>query len=219
MIYNVPFFANRKDNTHCVQATLKMVLKYFLPERNFSWKELDRLSKYKKGLGTWYVPALIGFIEMGFKIVNIESFDYKKFYQEGDEYIRKHDSPEIADWCLNHSNVRYVKNDIPKFLKVINTQNRFAKISDIINLLNKGYLVACDINGNVLDGKNEYEGHSVLIIGYNQNNFILHEPGLPGHPNLKVSRKIFRKAWSKKYGSGPNLTAFFYDKYKKRCGK
>lgn len=213
MIYNVPFFANRKDNTHCVQATLKMVLKYFLPEKNFNWKKLDRLSKYKEGLGTWLVPALIKFRKMGFKIVNIELFDYKKFYREGEEYIRKFDSPEVAEWYLRHSNLRHIKNDIPMFLKLIKTQNRLAKISDIINLLNKGYLVACDVNGNVLDGKNEYEGHSVLIIGYDKNNFILHEPGLPSRPNLIVTRKIFKKAWSKKYGSGPNLTAFFYKKH------
>jgi len=210
MIYNVPFFANRKDNTHCVQATLKMVLKYFLPKRDFNWRELDRLSKYKKGLGTWYIPALIKFVEMGFKIINIEFFDYKKFLREGDEYIRKFDSPEVADWYLKHSNLKYIKKDIPKFLKLVHTQKQFAKIGDIVNLLNKGYLIASDINGNVLDGKNEYEGHAVLIIGYDKNNFFLHDPGLPPRPNFKVSRKLFRKAWSRKYGSGPNLTAFLY---------
>lgn len=41
---NVPFFANTADDTHCVQTSFKIMLKFFLPNRDFGWEELDKLS-------------------------------------------------------------------------------------------------------------------------------------------------------------------------------
>ena len=44
IIRNVPFFPNTADNTHCLQAVLKMILKYFEPQKDYSFEELNILS-------------------------------------------------------------------------------------------------------------------------------------------------------------------------------
>lgn len=44
IIQNVPFYSNTPDDTHCFQAVLKMVLKYFQPEKYYSFEQLDKLS-------------------------------------------------------------------------------------------------------------------------------------------------------------------------------
>lgn len=40
----VPFYPNTPDQTHCVQAGIKIVLKSFLPDRDFSMEELEKLT-------------------------------------------------------------------------------------------------------------------------------------------------------------------------------
>lgn len=206
--YRVPFFGNAKDDTHCVQAVLKMVLKYFLPKRNFDWKELDRISKKERNLGTWLVPVLIWFAKQKFDVINVEQFDYDRYYREGEPYIKKIFPKRAAEWYLKKSNLKSIKRRIPEFLRIVTTHKRYAKANEIRELLDRGYLVTSDVNSDMLNGKKGYNSHLVLIIGYEKNNFILHDPGLPPQKNHKVTSKLFQKAWSKKYKSGPNLTAF-----------
>jgi len=48
----VPFYPNTEDNTHCLQACLKMVLKYFIQEKEYSYEDLDRVTAKVPGLWT-----------------------------------------------------------------------------------------------------------------------------------------------------------------------
>ena len=207
MKYQVPFYANTRDDTHCVQAVFRMTLKHFLPKKNFSWKKLDLISKKEKDLGTWLVPALIWFAKNRFDLMNVERFDYRKFYNDGASYVRKSFSEQAAKWYLEKSNLRDIRRYIPEFLRRIKTQSRYARIGELQQLLDKGYLVASDVNSAVLNNRKGYDSHLVLVIGYGKDYFILHDPGLPPRENRRVTSKLFQKAWSKKYGSGPNLTA------------
>ncbi len=74
----VPLFAN-PDHTHCFQASLRMVLKYYMPDRDYTWNELDNLTGKKEGLWTWPLFAMIQLKARGFDVIDIEDFDYNKF--------------------------------------------------------------------------------------------------------------------------------------------
>lgn len=95
-----------------------MVLKYFTG-KEYSWDELDRISHKTKDRGTWLFPALIEFVKMGFAIENVESFDYQKFYEEGESYVRKYYRPVVAGWYTVRSNLLDVKEFIPEYLKTV----------------------------------------------------------------------------------------------------
>ena len=47
----IPFYPN-PDNTHCFQAVIKMILKYYFPKEEYSWKELEKLT------GNWDIVNL-----------------------------------------------------------------------------------------------------------------------------------------------------------------
>lgn len=81
---DIPFFGNTSDNTHCFQAALKMVLKYFLSNEEFSWEELDRATATVKDRWTWPYAGLMWMQEKGFEVVNIDMFDNKRFAEEGE---------------------------------------------------------------------------------------------------------------------------------------
>lgn len=75
----VPFYSNTPDDTHCYQAALKMVLKFFLPNKDYSWQELEKLTAKEEGLWTWPTQGLMSLYKMGFKIIDIEDFDIQEF--------------------------------------------------------------------------------------------------------------------------------------------
>ena len=81
-ILKVPFYGNTKDNLHCFEACIKMVLKYFEPNKSFSWKELDKLSGKKKGMGSWPTTMLINLYKRGYTIEMWEKWDYLAFVKE-----------------------------------------------------------------------------------------------------------------------------------------
>ena len=67
--YSVPLYGNTKDDTHCFQAAIKMVMKYFWPKRSFTWKQLERMTAKIEGLWTWQYAGLIWMQDHGFEIM------------------------------------------------------------------------------------------------------------------------------------------------------
>jgi hypothetical protein len=57
----VPFYANTNDDSHCVQAAFRIMLKYFLPDQEFGYRELDNLTAKVGNHGTWWPPGLTSF--------------------------------------------------------------------------------------------------------------------------------------------------------------
>ncbi len=200
--YDVPFYSNTKDNTHCVQACFKSILKFFLPGRNFSFKTLDQMSKKAEGKGTWFIPMYIELKNLGFDILEIYDFDYQRFYKEGEKYLRKVLSEEQVDWYLAKSNLLAVKNSLPEFLDLIKPALRKATIKDFEELLSQGYLIISDVNYYAIQEKPGYASHAVVVFGFDDENLYLHDPGLPPRKNVNVSKKLFQKA------GGDNLSAF-----------
>jgi len=200
--YNVPFFANTKDNTHCVQACFKSILKFFLPERAFSFAELGRMSKKSEGKGTWWFPMYLELKKMRFDIKEISNFDYEKYYKEGKKYLQEIYTNEQTNWYLEKSNLLDVKKYIPEFLVLVKPEVRKATNEDFERLLSEGYLLISDVNYYAIQGKVGYGSHAVVVFGFDEENFYLHDPGLPPRENLKVSKKLFQKA------GGDNLSAF-----------
>ncbi len=209
---NVPFYSNTPDNMRCVPAVFKMVLKYFQPDKEYSWKELDKLTEHKDDKGTWVFPALTKLKKQGFEIVKMGSFDLQKFYKQGEKYMREFHKPEVAEWYLTKSDVLDKREEIPEHLEAVKPQQKIPTEKDIVELLEKGHLVATDINARILNDKPGYSSHFVLIIGYDDRNFIIHDPGLPSYKSRIVPKEKFKKAWYHGGKSYASLTAFKYGK-------
>jgi hypothetical protein len=200
----VPFFANTPDDTHYVQAVFKMALKYFLPNKDFSWKQLDEMTQKQTGKGTWWFPAVARLNQMGLETTYIEKFDYAQYYAQGDDYMRAFYGHEIGDWFLRNSNIAKVKKLIPEFLASRHVETRAAMLHDINDFLNQGWLVGAEINVRVLQNQSGFNGHMILIHSRQDNNYIVHDPGLPAVANRVIDRGTFKRAWAY---SGPDKTA------------
>jgi len=211
MELKVPFYSNTPDDTHCFQAALRMVLKYFLPEKEYSWEELDQLTAKRPGLWTWQLAGMIELERMGFTIVSIELFNYNQFIKEGDDYLYKFFGEEVGRAQIRHTDIQQERELAKEFVKKISTQNRMPTIDDIRDLLTKGFLVVCNINSRELNEKTGYAGHFVVITGYADDATLrINDPGLPPLEKRLVSNDAFEKAWAYPDGNAKNIMAFRY---------
>lgn len=206
----VPFYSNTPDNMHCLQAVIRMVLKYFLSEREFSWKQLDKMTAKKKDRWTWSMWVMLNLKKMGFDIVNMEDFDYERFSKEGGKYLIEKYGREVGEAQIKNSDIPQEMKIAKEFVKVFGSKFRIPSLGDIRKLLGQGYLVVCNVNFFALDGKKGYAGHSVLVSDSDGKNIFLHDPGLPPKKNKKVPVRRFMKAWAYPTAREKNLTAYKY---------
>lgn len=205
--YKVPFYSNTPDNTHCFQAALRMILKYFWKDKDFTWKELERITAKPQGLWTWPLAGMVWLHKNGFKVRDIEIFDYSRFIKEGEKYLFEFYGKEAAQEQIKNSDIDQEKKYAKKLLKSGIVEFKLPTIDNLKDLLKDGYLAICLVNSKKLNNKKGYTGHFVVIKGYQGNKFILHDPGLPPQKNRKIDEKVFEKAWAYPDDNARNLTA------------
>lgn len=202
----VPFVANSSDDMHCVNAVFRMVYQYFLG-KDLTWRQIDKLTKAIPGKGTWTFVGEMEFAKKGIKVRNIEPVDYEKLYKEGVKYLNKVVGKDTANYYFNKSNIESVIPYIPQYLKIVEHETRRASINEIIKFLKAGSLIGVEINSRILNKKEGFSLHFVLLYDYDGGHFILHDPGLPSIKGRRVSLEEFKKAFSFP-GSNGAITIF-----------
>lgn len=206
--YAVPFYSNTPDDTHCFQAGLRMVLKYFFPNEEYSWEELENITAKKEGLWTWPMAGLLWVQEKGIEVKDIEYFDYERFIQEGGKYLLSEFGEEVGHAQIQHSDIEQEQALSKKFIQHIAAEKRIPEISEIETLLEDRYIVCCNVNGRRLIGQEGYSAHLVVVKGVYEGGFFVHDPGLPPRENIQVSKETFDKAWSYPDKKARNIIAF-----------
>lgn len=205
---DVPFFANTSDDTHCYQAALKMVLKYFQPKKEYSFAELDKLTAKVEGLWTWPTQGLLYLHTMGFNIVHISDFSIKEFVKHGGTYLIRRYGNEVGKAQIAHSDIPQEQRIYAQYYKLGLHQEKLPTLKEIKKLIDNDYLVICNVNSKMLNQKSGYVGHFVVIFAYNDQELLLHDPGMPPQQNRHVSYSDFLKAWEYPDARSKNILAF-----------
>lgn len=208
----VPFYSNLPDNTHCYQAGLKMVLKYFEPENEYSWEELEKLTGKVEGLWTWPQQTSIWLSRKGYEIIDIDEYDTKLFVEEGGQYLIERYGKEVGEAQIKHSDIKHEQEVQKEYLNLNLQENRIPDFTDIENLLNKGFLIGINVNSKILADKEGYSGHFVIVYEINKDNITFHDPGLPGKEAMTISLEKFEKAWAYPDEKSKNIQAFKLEK-------
>jgi hypothetical protein len=206
---NIRFYPNHPDNMHCSQAVFRSLFHYFFNE-DLSWEQIDKITKTIPGKGSWTMAAEIELSKRGIEVVNIEPFDYERFYEEGIEYLHGHFNTETVRFYQERSNLFSVKDDIPEFLRLVKHETRRATIQDIETMLQQGYLVGAEINSRILNNKPGFALHYVLIQAHTDTSFSINDPGggsAPPMENRLVSKKDLERALGED-GANSEVTGF-----------
>ncbi|MFH1830791.1 MAG: hypothetical protein ABH871_08475 [Pseudomonadota bacterium] len=193
---NIPFFPNTGDGTHCFQAAMKMALAKLLPEREFSYEELDRISLKLPGRWTWPTAAMLWMIEKGLEVKLIEQFDYADFAKRGGEYLIERYGKEVGGAQIEHSDVEFERDISLRFSKIAPIELRPAYLEDLQKEMARGAVVIVNLNACVLQDQEGYSGHFVVMCDIGDKEIRLHDPGFPPMPNVIVPVDRFIKAWA-----------------------
>jgi hypothetical protein len=205
LLMQIPFYPNTGDGTHCFQAVMMMALGFFVPDRNFSYDELDRISCKKSGLWTWPTAAMLWMIERGFQLKLIEDFDYNDFAQRGNEYLLERYGEEVGRAQIEHSDVECERDISRRFADVAPIEKRPAGLEDIRTEMASGAVVIVNLNAAALLGQEGYSGHFVVICDVSDAGVTLHDPGLPPRSDLQVTLARFLNAWGYPSGRDRNV--------------
>ncbi len=198
----IPFFQSLQTPEHpegvdCLEMSLKMILGYLMPEKDFSEEELATITAKKPEKGSWEMPFSIWFANYGLEVKHYSTFDYKSFQQKGIEYIRDEYGDEVATWQLANTDVEAAKSQVAEYLEKIDIVQKKPTIDDIIKEMEDGFVIRALVDSGYLNDSDEYLGHSVVVVGYDDDSIWFHDPGLPAFENRKVSRKKFQEAMDK----------------------
>ncbi|OGK23865.1 hypothetical protein A2954_07185 [Candidatus Roizmanbacteria bacterium RIFCSPLOWO2_01_FULL_37_12] len=180
-----------------------------MPKKTFTWKQLEKLTGKKKDLWTWPMQSLMNMKKKGFDVLHLTLFDYKKFAEFGVIYLKKWVKDEdVVKVQVKNSDIGYERKNALLYSKSKIQKKVLPTLDDIKKLLNKGCLIICNVNSFILNQKNGFAGHFVVVFGYDDKNLFLHDPGLPPLKNRKVSYDLFTKAWEYPSSKQKNIRAF-----------
>lgn len=204
---DIPFFPNTGDGTHCFQAALRMALGALWPERPFTYDELDRISEKLPGKWTWPTAAMLWMIEQGLTVRLIEEFDYRAFVERGEAYLLDRFGEEVGRAQIANSDIEREREIARRFVDLAPLEDRIPGLDDIRWQLEGGAVVIVNINAAALYGRPGYSGHFVVICEVGDDAVVLHDPGLPPAPHVRVSRGDFDRAWAYPTDRDRNLMA------------
>ena len=204
----VPFYPNSKDNTHCYQAALKMVLGYFTPKKRYTWKKLEKFTAKKKDKWTWPTQAMLNFKKLGFDIQKQSTFDYKRFIKKGGAYLIEKYGREMGEAQIENSDIKQEIKLAKEYVSFFGNDMKLPTLRELKRLLKDGYLLVINVNYYRLYDKKGFIGHFVVVFKISDKYVYLHDPGLPLKIDIKIPLKNFIKAWEYPGKDSRNCQAF-----------
>ncbi|HUO56115.1 MAG TPA: hypothetical protein VMU27_01630 [Candidatus Paceibacterota bacterium] len=195
------FISNTADDMHCVNAVFRMIAIHLL-NKDFTWEEIDTLTKAIPGKATWTFIGETEFVKMGLKVKNIEPIDYEELHKQGITYLKEIMGRYAYNYTENRSNLVSVIQYIPEFIERVEHETRRASVEEVIGYLREGKLVAAEVNSNLLNNKPGFNLHFVLLFDFDGEHIILHDPGLPPIESRKVTPTEFEACFNYEGANG-----------------
>lgn len=159
------------------------------------------------GKGVWTVLGELYLAKKGLKLRSIANINRKQLYAEGDRYFVNKLGEETANYYIHSSNFSKIQPQLKDHIDLIPHEERKATVDDIIDALKNNCLVGAQINARILNNKQGFSLHYVLIYSYMDDCFMLHDPGLPPLPARRVSRLDFENCFDYD-GADPAIIIF-----------
>lgn len=191
-----PSFATKAfpEGEHCVVMSLKMILAVLMPERKFTLKELENIAHKSPEGGAFATHYLIWLADQGFEIKRWDTHDWKAFEQEGIEYIRRTIGDEAAEYTAKTADIPYEQSVVDEFLSKVTLIRQKPTMEIAEQAFREGWTLRAPVNSRILNRREGYMGHSVVIIGFEGDDVIFHDPGLPPEAARRESKSLFQKA-------------------------
>lgn len=213
----IPFFGNH-NNASCGQCVYRMMLSYFYPDSEWLWSEMDELCGAVQGKYTWPYLPMTKLSEMGLDVHSYSVFDTEEFLKSPQDYLLKLYGEVVAKDQMDNSDINAVLKQAQTYLDYLKANQikrtkSYHSAEILRQFLDEGYLIMLWVNSRDLNNETGVAGHFILIHGYDEKNFIAHDPGgnnpdgspSKQHPNRIISEEILYKACCPKETGKTNI--------------
>jgi hypothetical protein len=191
---DIPYY-RQTSSGNCMQTQIKMALKYYFPEKDFSFEELDILTGRTPGKWTWTSQLLPVLLDNGLDAYYYSASSYEGIKEGGKEYILEYYGEEDGNIMIRHTNFESLYESIEKLEENRKFINERLDFSEIEKEFKKGHVIILVIDRNVLFNNNgPYAGHGITITKINETHVSIHDSG--GTPNLLITKEQLIKAWN-----------------------
>ena len=184
----------KSPDGQCMQTNMMMALRYFFPDKKFSFCQINKKMHRKKGKWTFPTQAAVALKDFGLKAKAYSSEDIsterKRIIAGFKKAFGKDYNTVIKNIDLNTTEYFHKRTKKEKVFEVCKNS-----LKDLEKCFEKGYLVIPCVDSNVLHKeKGSFRSHFVTIVNMDKNNVWIHDPS--EGPNIKYSRKLFNKAYT-----------------------
>lgn len=202
----VPYHDN--PGNACALACYTMAAQYLLPNENISFENLGKLSKWEPGYAVWGFGAWKFIMDHNVEIIDYDSIDYSLWVKDGFDAIEKTLPPKEFEFIKK---VTFKPDELKKLIEECLIDNNFTYIQrkptwdDVLSEYSKPGICNVTLNSDMLNGRDGFTGHQVVIIEINDDEVICHDPNFKGTGAYrKVSLELFKKSFE----DNPELTKY-----------
>ncbi len=191
---DIPYY-QQTESGNCLQTQLKMALKYYYPEKDYSFDYLDEMTGRTQGKWTWTSQAISFLLEEGLDIYYYSTTPYDDILAGGEDFLLSHYGEEDGNIMLRHTNFDALYDSI----RVLNDTGRY-----INKKLDFGYLeqefdkgahliVLIDV-ATLYDTRGSFSGHFTTVTGFDDEYVWFHNSA--GEEDTKVEKQQYIDAWN-----------------------
>jgi len=190
----MPFF-KQIDSGNCLQTNLKIALKYYYPEREYSFEQLDLETGRTQGKWTWTSQAMELLLDEGLDAYYYSTTPYLDILGGGEGFIIGYYGEDDGKVMIQHTDFDALYSSIRSLNDTARYNDEKLDFSAVENEFSNGRMVIMLIDRNVLTNPElSYAGHFVTITGINSTHVTFHDTG--GIPNRAVEKSRFTDAWN-----------------------
>ncbi|MEM7617847.1 MAG: hypothetical protein AAF244_00555 [Pseudomonadota bacterium] len=179
----IPTYVQNPTNVHCQQAVQAMVLvdfRYatFAGSRMFG--ALDKMNHAEPNQWTSDYPGILGMAQEGMSVVFGSSYDLTEYADGPYGMYLKYCGRTVADTFNKRLNLESC-SDAARNLSNFSASNyrniKKSVTKDILELLDRGYLVNAWVDSGRMRESKKFSGHYVLLYGHDGTSITFHDPG------------------------------------------
>ncbi len=185
MLLPVPFYA--QEPNECGPVTLKMVLEYL--GKKYEKERIKNLLDRESSGTTWTLDLARVAAKLKFNVefyttsleLNEELFSMSWYQQHAaDAEASKAKIAKLVAECRRYN---------------VNLQERSLTQEEVLKKVNKDCIPIICLDWGKIKNVSTYIGHFVPVIGYDESNVIIHNPGPENpQPNMTINRNAFETA-------------------------
>jgi hypothetical protein len=177
----VPYHDN--PGNACALACYTMAAQYLLPDVGITFEQFGKIADWHPGYVVWEASVFPWLMDQGIRIVYYDVIDFEAWLSSGIEGLRKTIPPDELKWYQDNT---YNFDGLAEHIKAMFAHPNFTYIQrgptweDIIAENAKPGICDVTLNSQILNHKEGFAAHRVVLIAITDEEVIFHDPNEDG---------------------------------------